>query len=107
MATKNKERQKYIVIARSTETIKEQYAIAGTKKIPFDEPVFLSDRDIAALKRQKEPIQVEKQVSVREIMDKHRISQTKAQEMAKLIADNPDQGGKRITFVSKYIVTPA
>jgi len=107
MATKKVERKKYIVIARSTETIKEMYAIAGTKRIPFDEPVFLTDKDIVALKRQREPIQVEKQVTVRDIMEKHRVSQGKAQEMAKLIANNPDQGGKKITFVSKYLVVPA
>ena len=107
MATKKEERKKYLVIARSTETIKEMYAVAGTKKIPFDTPVTLTDNDLATLKRQREPIQVDKQVSVREIMEKHQVSQSKAQEMAKLISENPEQGGKKITFVSKYIVTPA
>ncbi len=77
MATK-KERQKYLVIARSTETIKEQYAIAGTKRIPFDTPVYLTEKDIVSLKRQREPIQVEKQVSEKEIMEKHQVSQSKA-----------------------------
>jgi hypothetical protein len=107
MAAKKEERTKYIVIARSTDTIKEMYAIAGNKRIPFDEPVYLNKRDIESLKRQREPIQVEKQVSVRDIMNKHQVSQVKAQEMAKLISENPDQGGKQITFVSKYVISPA
>ena len=107
MAAKGKERQKYIVIARSTDTMKEVYAFANGRKIPFDTPVPLTDSQIASLKRQKEAIQIEKQISVREIMEKHQVSQTKANEMAKLIADNPDQGGKKIQYVSKYIVTPA
>ena len=105
MATKEKAQQ-YVVIARSTETIKEKVAMAGKRAIPFETPVFLSGQELQSLRRQKEPIQVEKQVSVMEIMEKHRVSQAKANEMARLISENPDQGGKKITFVSKYIVSP-
>ena len=104
MATKKEVRKKYLVIARSTETIKEQYAIAGRKRIPFDTPVYLTDNDIATLKRQREAIQIEKQVNVREIMEQHQISQAKANELAKL---QESDGKKQIKFVSKYIVTPA
>ena len=97
----------YLVIARNNETLKEGYAVAGTKRIPFDTPVALNDRDIESIKRQREPIQIEKQINVREIMQQHQVSQTKANEMAKMISANPDQGGKKIEFVSKYIVTLA
>ncbi len=40
-------------------------------------------------------------------MQKHQVDQNKANQMARMIQQNPDQGGKSIEFVSKYIVTPA
>jgi len=104
---KQKTRTKYLVIARSTETMKEQYAWANGVQIPFETPVGLSDAQITALKRQKEPIQIEKTTTVMDIMEKHAVDQAKANQMLKLIQENPEQGGKRITYVSKYIVTPA
>ena len=97
----------YIVIARNNETLKEGGAKAGFRDVPFDRPVLLTAKEVEALKRQREPIQIEKQVSVRELMEKHQIDQHKAIEMAKLIEANPQQGGKSIEFVSKYIVTNA
>jgi hypothetical protein len=104
MATKDNKPKKYIVIARSNETLKEQYAVAGVKKVPFDTPVVLTDREVASLERQREPIQVEKQISVHEIMEKHKVTQVKANEIAKMIAADPSQGGKKITFVKKYVI---
>ncbi len=95
----------YLVIARNNETLKEGYAVAGPKRIPFDTPIALNDKDVESLKRQREPIQIEKQVNVRELMQKHQVSQTKANEMARMISANPDQGGKKIEFVSKYILS--
>ena len=100
-------RKMYLVIARSTETMKEMYAWANGAKIPFETPVPLNDTQIATLKHQREPIQVEKTTTIRDIMEKHSVDQAKANQMLKLIADNPEQGGKKITYVSKYIVTPA
>ena len=108
MASKSTDKpRRYIVVARSQDTIKEGYAFANGKRIPFETPVVLSDAQVATIKHQKEPIQVEKSVSVHEIMQQHQVSQTKASEMAKLIAENPDQGGKKIAYVNKYIVYPA
>lgn len=110
MATKTEKkptRKLYLVIARNNETLKEGYAVCGTKRVPFDTPVALSEGDYENLTRQREAIQVERQVTVREIMEKHQIDQAKASEMARMIQENPDQGGKSIEFVSKYIVTPA
>lgn len=97
-------KQRYMIIARNTETIKEQVANANGKQIPFETPVFLTEKDVQTLERQKEPIQVEQSVSVHELMQKHACTVDKAQEMAKLIRENPDQGGKKITYVSKYIL---
>jgi len=102
-----KKRTKYIVIARSTETMKEMYAWANGAKIPFETPLYLNDTQIATLKRQREPIQIEKNTTIRDIMEQHQVDQNKANAMLKLIQDNPEQGGKKITYVSKYIVTPA
>ena len=109
MATKEtvKKRPKYLVIARSTETMKEMYAWANGVKVPFETPVALSDVQVSTLKRQREPIQIEKNTTIRDIMDQHQVDQGKANAMLKLIQENPDQGGKKITYVSKYIVTPA
>ena len=97
----------YIIIPRSNETIKEQYAVAGTKRLPFNVPLRLSKKDVMLLRRQKEPIQVDKQINVHEIMDKFSIDQQKANKMAKLTEANPEMGGKSIQFVSKYIVSKA
>ena len=111
MATKTVQKKptlkSYIVIARNNETLKEGYAVCGQKRIPFDTPVALTEREVEVLKHQREAIQIERQVSVREIMEKHQIDQHKANEMAKMIQQSPDQGGKSIEFVSKYIVTTA
>jgi hypothetical protein len=96
-----------MVIARSTETMKEMYVWANGVQIPFETPLPLTDAQITTIKRQREPIQIEKTTTVRDIMEKHQVDQAKANQMLKLIAENPEQGGKKITYVSKYIVTPA
>jgi len=110
MATVKKEttkRKLYMVIARSTETMKEMYVWANGVQIPFETPLPLTDTQIATIKRQREPIQIEKTTTVRDIVEKHQVDQAKANQMLKLIAENPEQGGKKITYVDKYIVTPA
>ena len=104
---KQKTRRKYLVIARSTETMKEMYAWANGTQIPFETPVYLTDAQINTLKHQREAIQIEKTTTVRDIMEKHSVDQAKANKMLELIQKNPEQGGKKITYVSRYIVTPA
>jgi len=109
MAEKKK---KYIVYARSNDTIRERFAKVNAggmraKSIPFETPVMLTDEEVAALRRMKEPIQMKKQISVAEIMEKHKVTQAKANKMAALIEQNPDMGGKEISWVPKYVVSPA
>ena len=111
MAEKKKYKN-YIVYARSNDTLREHFLKinAGGMKarvIPFDKPIPLTDEEVAAIKRMKEPVQMKKRVDVHEIMEKHKVPQDKANKMAQLIEDNPDIGGKEISWVPKYIVTPA
>lgn len=97
-------KERVMIIARNTETIKEQYASANGVNFPFETPVWITPNQKKALERQKEPIQVAKSVSVHDLMQQHQCSVEKAQELAKLIQENPNQGGKKITYVSRYIL---
>ena len=106
MAAKDEKKQKYIIYARNTETMKEGYAVVGMHKVPFEKPVYLSPKQVDLIERQKEAIQMDAPVSVKDIMEKHQISQSKAMQIAKQKEADPDTR-KKITFVSKYIVSKA
>jgi hypothetical protein len=112
MAAKSKSaRKKYVIIARSTETIKERYACVNAggvviKRIPFETPVYLTDKEVAALKNQRESIQVDAPINVYQLMEKHKISQEKANRLAQKIEEDKSMGGKKIEWVAKYIVSP-
>ncbi len=108
MAGKTEKKAKqYIVTPRSPESLKEGFCIANGRRVPFDQPVYLSEAQVATLKRQKEPIQMEKQINVYELMEKHQITQEKANQMARQIQADPSMGGKKISFVPKFSVYPA
>lgn len=47
---------KYVIVPRTNEGYKELYASAGTKKLPFGQPVMLDEQDIANLNNQKEAV---------------------------------------------------
>jgi hypothetical protein len=111
MAEKKKEHKQYVVYARSQETMKEKFVKVNAKgmiarPIPFEKPVYLTDGEVDAIKRMKEAFQVEKNIDIRELMEAHQISQTKANEMAKLMESDP-AARRKFSWVSKYIVTPA
>ena len=111
MAAEKSKPKKYLVYARSQETMKEKFVKvnAGGMKarpIPFETPVFLTDGEVAAIKRMKEPMQIESRIDVHELMNKHQITQAKANEMAKLMERDP-AARKNFSWVAKYIVTPA
>jgi hypothetical protein len=106
--------KKCIVIPRNPDTANELYAFVNTGerpggglKIPFERPVYLTEKEIAALERQREAIQVDRQINVREIMDRHQVPQSVANKMAKASSQDSSMGGKQIRFVSKYIVSSA
>jgi hypothetical protein len=94
---------KYIVIPRSQQTYEEKFAVANNKKIPFETPVVLTDNDVKALERQKEPLKRDSHATVYEIMDKYRVDQKKA---AKILQAQQSSGemGTRIAWSKKYIL---
>jgi len=98
--------QKYVVIPRSHEALKEKFAVANMKRIPFDVPVVLTETEVRILKEQKEPVAAEKPISVHEIMEEMQINQVQANKIAQ--ARSREQGmGTKINFVPKYSVHPA
>ena len=108
MAGKKEETKvrRYIVIPRSNEALKERFAVANMKRIPFDTPVPLTELEVRVLKEQKEPIQIEGTVDVHAIMEEMQIPQEKANKIAEARSRNRDIG-KKIKFVPKYSVVPA
>jgi hypothetical protein len=111
MAEKKEKAKKYIVYARSQEAMKEQFVKINAggmiaRPIPFETPVYLTDDEVKAIKRLREALQIEKRIDVRELMEAHQISQTKASEMAKLMESSPE-ARRKFSWVPKFIVTPA
>ena len=103
--------KKYIVYARSQESMREQFVKINAggmiaRPIPFEKPVYLTDKEVALLRRFKEPYQIEQRINVQELMEKHQISQSKANSMAKLLESDPT-ATRKFSHVSKYIVSPA
>ena len=108
-----KKYKKYIIIPNSREARQEGYVTVSTGEfrtsriLPFEKPIPLTEKEVAALKRMKEPIQVDRDIDVHEIMDRHRITQDKANLIARRMDQDPQMGGKRISFTPKYTVVPA
>ena len=107
MASKQEKAKRYVVIPRSNEAFKERFAIANGKRVPFDTPVILADGDVKVLKHQREPIQIDGDVNVHQIMDEMRIPQSEANKIAQARANSKDAMGKKIQWVPKYSVHPA
>ena len=95
---------KYIIIPRSQNTYQEKYAIAGARRLPFETPVTLTPKDVAALEHQKEPFQTDNKMTVYEAMEKYQVDQKKASDIVAAQAQHPEIGGKKITWRSKYII---
>ena len=113
MAGKKKsEMKQYIVIARNPETMKEGYAFVSTGerprplRVPFEKPVYLTEKEVAALKRQREAVEMDAHINVHEIMEKHKVSQNIANRMAQATERDRSMGGKKITFTPKYVIQP-
>lgn len=96
--------QRYIVVPRSTEAVKEMFCTANGKRIPFDKPVVLSENDVKVLKNQKEPIKIQGEINVQTIMDEFKVPQRQANEIAK--ARERDGNGTRVKWVPRYSVVP-
>ena len=55
MSTKQKPKR-YVVVPRTNEGYREQYAKSGPRAIPFGVPVELTEKDILQLNNQKEAV---------------------------------------------------
>jgi len=93
------------VIPRSASAEKEMFAVCNNKRVPFEVPVYLSERDIRTLKRQKEPRANSKKINIHKIMDDYHISQSKANAVAKKMEG--EQMNNSFSWVDKYIIVPA
>jgi hypothetical protein len=98
--------QKYIVIPRSNDALKEMYATANGKQFPFDTPVVMDEDDVNTLEHQREAISGSPEVNVYKIMDEMRITQQEAQRIAQARASG-DGMGSTIKWVQKYSVHKA
>ena len=111
--SQKKEYKKYMIIPNSREARQIGYVTVSTGEfrtsriLPLEKPVPMTDKEVAAIKRMKEPMQMDKDINVHNLMDKHHIPQNKANELAREIERNPEVGGKRISFVPQYSVVPA
>jgi hypothetical protein len=111
MAAEKTKHKKYMVYARSQDTMKERFVKVNAggmiaRPIPFEKPVFLTEDEVHVIRRIKEPMQIEKRIDVQDLMQAHQISQSKAQEMAKLMESDP-AARRKFSWVAKYIVTAA
>jgi len=94
---------KVIVSPITDNAYKEGYAFVNGKVVPFDIPVILEDKDVKALERRKEPKRIDSSgVNVHELMNRMKISQEKANRIARSgMADNMD-GKVKVRYVNKY-----
>lgn len=90
-----------IITPTDTRDYAEEYAVSGVKKIPYGKPVIIGPNDMAQLKQQRHPIQISNKINVHEIMDTMRISQEKANQVARQMANEPDMN-KSFRYVPKY-----
>jgi len=98
--------QKYVIIPRSNDALKEKFAIANGKRLPFDTPLVLNKNDVLALEHQKEAIQGDPEVNVYKIMEEMKIPQAEANKIAQARSSQTGMGST-IQWVKKYSVHKA
>jgi hypothetical protein len=94
---------KYMIIPRNQATYEEKFAVVNGRKLPFETPVMLSVNDVKAIERQKEPFQVDSNLTVYEAMEKYQVDQKKAAQIVQAQSKVKDMG-KTIKWRSKYIL---
>ena len=99
--------QVYIIIPRNQDTYEEKFAVCGAKKYPFEIPVHLTREQVVILERQKQPFQVDNQLTVHEAMDKYQCTQAQAAKIVSAQSTHKEIGGKTIKWRSKYILQSA
>ena len=80
-----------VIVPRSNNGYKEGYAQCGSKKIPFNVPVRLSDHEKHLIERQKEASINEKGQNPYEIAKDRGISMEQAMKMAEQMGSNNQQ----------------
>jgi len=106
-AMTDKKSQRYMIIPRNQDTYDEKYAIANGRKVPFEVPITLSQKEVDSLEHQKEAFQVDNQLTVMDAMDKYQVDQKKAATIVAAQASHKEIGGKTIKWRSKYILQAA
>ncbi len=103
----DKKAQRYMVIPRNQETYEEKYAIANGRKVPFETPITLSDKEVRSLEHQKEAFQVDNILTVYDAMEKYQCNQSEAAKIVAAQANHKEIGGKTIKWRAKYILQAA
>ena len=99
--------QRYMIIPRNQDTYEEKYAIANGRKVPFETPITLSGKEVAALEHQKEAFQVDNILTVYDVMEKFQCDQSAAAKIVAAQSQHKEIGGKTIKWRSKYILQGA
>ena len=99
-----KQVRKVMVIPRDNKTYEEKYAIANGKKIPFEIPITLNEKDIKAIEHQKEAHQVDNIMTVPDVMNKYSCTQAEAVKIVEAQSHHKEIGGKKIVWRPKYMV---
>jgi hypothetical protein len=105
MARSKKDTLKCIVMPLTDNARKERFLKINGKVVPFGIPFDLTQDDINAIKRLKEPKRNEQNLSVYDVMDQLKIPQEKANKIMR-------EGGEltkkqNIGFVPKYSIQKA
>jgi len=93
-----------MIVPRNQDTYEERFAIANGKRLPFEVPLSLSEKDILTLEKQKEPFKANNTMTVYDIMDKYGVPQDKAISILEAQNTHPDINGSSIKWRSKYVI---
>ncbi len=93
---------KVIVKPATDNADREGFVKVNGKIIPFDIPVIVTENDVKAIERIKEPRRVNSKTDPRVIMEQLRISQEKANRIARL--QEKENLNASVRYVNKYFV---
>ncbi len=102
MAKAKSDKVRIIVKPATDNADREGFVKVNGKIIPFDVPVVVEPRDVAAIERIKEPRRVNSKTDPRAIMEQLRITQEKANRIARL--QEKENLNTSVRFVNKYFV---
>ena len=100
MAKAKTDKVKIIVRPATDNAHKEGFVKVNGKVIPFEVPMIVTEMDARAIERIKEPRAVNKDLDPRAIMEQLKISQEKANRIAR----EGDIKNSGIKYVQKYYV---